>query len=62
MSNKATGVGLLMVGVLLVLISATADSIGLGGAAGFGWKQGAGLVLGVALAALGMVRLRSRTA
>jgi hypothetical protein len=62
MSSKATGLGLLVVGVLLILISATADAIGLGGAPGFGWKQGAAMVVGVVLGALGMLRLRAHTA
>ncbi len=61
MSNKAVGAVLLVVGVLLFLISATADSIGIGGSPGIGWKQGAGVVVGIVLAALGMLRLRSRT-
>jgi hypothetical protein len=62
MSTKATGVGLLVIGVVLLLISATADSLGVGGAPGIGWKQAAGVVLGVAFVVLGVVRLRSRLA
>jgi hypothetical protein len=60
LSTKATGVGFLVVGVVLLLISATADSLGIGGASGIGWKQVAGIVVGVAFVALGVVRLRSR--
>jgi hypothetical protein len=62
MSTKATGVGLLVIGVVLLLISATADSLGVGGAPGIGWKQVAGVLLGVAFVVLGVVRLRSRPA
>jgi hypothetical protein len=51
---------LLALGVLLVLVSAAADRLGLGGAPGFGWKQLAGLAVGVLIAAVGMVKLRSR--
>jgi uncharacterized RDD family membrane protein YckC len=61
MSKKAVGWVLLVVGVLLFLISAMADSIGIG-VPGFGWKQLVGLVVGVVLAAFGMVSLRSRKA
>jgi len=62
MSNKAIGAILLVAGVLLLLISATADSLGIGGSAGMGWKQVAGIVVGVAVAVIGMVRLRTRSA
>ncbi len=62
MSNKAIGAILLVAGVLLFLVSATADSLGIGGSAGMGWKQVAGIVMGVAVAAIGMMRLRARSA
>ncbi len=58
MDPKQRGVVLLVVGALLVLISATADSLGLGGAPGFGWKQTAGVVAGVALLVAGGASLR----
>lgn len=62
MSNKTVGVALLVVGVLLFLISAAADPLGIGGSPGIGFKQIAGMVVGVVLAAIGMVRQRSRQA
>ena len=62
MSKKTVGVALLVVGVLLFLISAAADPLGIGGSPGIGMKQVAGIVVGVVLAAIGMVRLRSRQA
>ena len=62
MSKKTVGVTLLVVGVLLFLISAAADPLGIGGSPGIGIKQVAGIVVGVVLAAIGMVRLRSRQA
>jgi putative Mn2+ efflux pump MntP len=62
MSKKTVGVALLVVGVLLFLVSAAADSLGIGGSPGIGMKQVAGIVGGVVLAAIGMVRLRSRQA
>ncbi len=62
MSKKTVAVALLVVGVLLFLVAAAADSLGIGGYPGIGMKQVAGIVIGVVLAAIGMVRLRSRQA
>jgi hypothetical protein len=62
MSKKTVAVALLVVGVLLFLVAAAADSLGIGGYPGIGMKQAAGIVIGVVLAAIGMVRLRSRQA
>ena len=62
MSKKRVGVALVVVGVLLFLISAAADPLGIGGSPGIGMKQVAGIVIGVVLAAIGLVRLRSRQA
>jgi hypothetical protein len=59
MSKKTVAMVLLVVGVLLFLISAAADSLGIGGYPGIGMKQVAGIVVGVVLAAIGMVRLRA---
>jgi len=59
MHSRGVGAGLLFVGVVLFLVAAGADRLGLGGAPGFGWKQLAGVVLGVAVAGAGLVRLRS---
>ncbi|HPC83302.1 MAG TPA: hypothetical protein P5234_07965 [Thermoanaerobaculaceae bacterium] len=58
MNQKTLGVGLLVVGILLFVASAAADTIGIGGAPGFGWKQITGVIVGIVLAALGMTRLR----
>jgi hypothetical protein len=58
MSKKSVAVILLVVGVLLFLISAAADPLGIGGYPGIGFKQIAGIVVGVVLAAIGIVRLR----
>ena len=54
MNRKTTGVVVLVAGVLLALVAAAADSIGIGGAPGFGWKQITGVVVGVITAAAGM--------
>jgi len=47
------------VGVLLVLIALFADPLGLGKSAGFGWKQGVGVIIG-ALVMLAGLYLRRR--
>ena len=56
--NKPTV--LLVAGVLIFLISLTADTVGLGEGTGIGWKQIAGAVVGVVVAAVGMVQLRKK--
>jgi len=49
---------MLTVGVLLFLISLTADSLGFGEGTGIGWKQITGAIVGVSVAAVGMFQLR----
>ena len=49
---------LLVAGVLLFLVSLTADVTTIGEGTGIGWKQIAGAVIGVVLAAAGMIQLR----
>jgi hypothetical protein len=49
---------MLTVGVLLFLISLTADSLGFGEGTGIGWKQITGAIVGVSVAAAGMFQLR----
>jgi hypothetical protein len=62
MSKKTVAVALLVVGVLLFLVAAAADPLGIGGYPGIGMKQLAGIVVGVVLAAIGIVRLRATRA
>ena len=50
---------LIGIGVLLLLIAALADPLGLGRNPGFGWVQGLGVVIG-ALVALAGLYLRRR--
>lgn len=59
MSKRQRSVVILVVGVLLFLVSAGADTLGLGSAPGFGWKQLTGFAVGVVLAAIGVTGLRS---
>jgi len=49
---------LLVAGVLLFLVSLTADTTGIGEGLGIGWKQISGAVIGVVVAAVGMFQLR----
>ena len=56
MGNKKTiGIALLAAGALVLIGSLAADAIGIGGAAGFGYKQIIGAVVGVIAAAVGFV-------
>ena len=50
MNSRNLVVGL---GVLVALISVLADVVGIGGEPGFGYKQGAGLLVGFALIVAG---------
>ncbi len=56
--NKSVMV--LVAGVLLFLVSLTADTVGIGEGTGIGWKQIVGAVIGVITAAVGMVQLRRK--
>ena len=56
--NKPTV--LLVAGVLIFLISLTADAVGIGEGTGIGWKQISGAVIGVVVAAVGMIQLRKK--
>lgn len=62
MSKKTAAVALLVVGVVLFLVAAAADPLGIGGYPGIGLKQLAGIVVGVVLAAVGIGRLRTTRA
>ncbi len=59
MSRKGMGVVLLVVGIAILVGAAAADPLGIGGAAGFGWKQMVGVSAGVLVAAVGLARWRS---
>jgi uncharacterized membrane protein len=48
----------LAVGILLALLSIFADRLGLGAMPGFGWKQGLGLIVGLAVIGWGLWRMR----
>ena len=44
----------LIVGVLVVVLSALADPLGLGESPGFGWRQGLGVIAGLLSMLLGV--------
>ena len=58
MTQRGWALVIVVVGVLLALVSLFADVIGVGGEPGFGRKQTAGLVVGVAMVAIGLWRRR----
>ncbi len=49
---------LLAAGVLLFLVSLTADAVGIGEGTGIGWKQILGSIAGLCIAAVGIVQMR----
>ena len=55
MNKKQLGIALLVIGVIILLLSLLANSIGIGGAPGFGYKQIAGTVVGAIIAIVGYV-------
>jgi hypothetical protein len=54
MNRKTVGAIVAVAGVVLLVISALADPIGLGDDGGFGWKQTTGVIVGAALAVVGL--------
>ena len=58
MSTRALGQAACIAGVLAVIVSALADQIGLGRNAGFGWRQGLGIVVGLGLVWRGFMWMR----
>lgn len=59
MSRKTSGYILIALGIILLLVSLAADSLGLGAVPGFGWKQLVGALIGVlALLAGGWLSMR----
>ncbi len=61
MSNPVFAWIVIGAGVLLVLISALADPLGLGRSPGFGWRQTLGVIIGALVLAAGLY-LRRRKA
>lgn len=54
-NRRLLGIVLLAVGVILLLVSLLADTIGIGGSSTFGYKQILGAVAGAVVAVAGLV-------
>jgi hypothetical protein len=52
-------IAVLIVGILIVLASLTADIVGIGEGTGYGWKQITGTIVGLVIAATGVFLFRS---
>lgn len=55
--TRPTGAIALGVGILLILVAVLADTLGVGGQSGFGWKQAVLLGLGVIASIVGLAIL-----
>ena len=53
MDQTRLGWALVVIGVVLALVSALLEPLGLGEDNGFGWKQATGVVIGVVVALVG---------
>jgi len=60
MQSPALAKTLMIVGILIVLIAAFADPLGLGRSLGFGWRQTLGVIVGALVILVG-ISLRRRT-
>ncbi len=60
MSNPVFAWIVIGAGVLLVLISAFADPLGLGRSPGFGWRQTLGVIIGALVLAAGLYLQRRK--
>ena len=49
MERRRLAWGLIILGVVIIFLSAFADVLGVGEQPGFGWKQALGIVIGVLL-------------
>jgi hypothetical protein len=55
MSKKSIRIALVILGLFIVEVSLLADTLGIGNRSGIGWKQIAGMVVGVLVAIGGWV-------
>lgn len=55
MSRRTLGFAVLAVGVIVVVVSALADQIGIGCGDAFGWKQIVGVIVGAVIAVVGVI-------
>ena len=61
MERKRFGATLLVLGAVLLVLSALADPIGIGDGHGIGWKQITGMVVGAAVIVIGALVLRAKS-
>jgi hypothetical protein len=54
MQSSALAKTLMIVGILIVLIAALADPLGLGRSPGFGWRQTLGVIVGALVIVAGL--------
>jgi hypothetical protein len=54
-AKKTLGIICLIVGIIGLILSLIADPVGIGGSPGFGWKQIAGVIVGVILGIVGLL-------
>jgi uncharacterized membrane protein len=55
MSRRTLGFAVLAVGVIVVVVSALADQIGIGRGDAFGWNQIVGVIVGAVIAVVGVI-------
>ncbi len=55
MNKKTIGLILIIVGIIILLLSLLADTLGIGGTVTFGYKQTTGVIVGLVLAIIGFL-------
>ena len=60
MDRKLAGGVVLVVGSVLLVLSALADPIGIGDDGGFGWKQATGVIVGGVVIVIGLALIYVR--
>ncbi len=58
--KKTVGVILLVLGIIVLILSLSADLIGAGAAPGFGYRQIIGAVVGIIAAIVGLFMMRKK--
>jgi len=58
MQRKTLGLIIIIIGIIILLISLFADSLGIGGYPGIGTKQTIGIVVGLVICIIGLLLCR----
>jgi predicted MFS family arabinose efflux permease len=61
MSRRSLGSALIALGLILAVVFALADQIGIGDGEGFGWRQLTGVIVGLLVAVAGYLTMRTAT-